>query len=213
MIRIDMVLAFLILVNLMLLGSSRLAACIRLTSAQGIALGLLTILVHAHDLNVRVLLLAAGSMVLKGLVFPLLLFRALRKADVRRTMEPFIGYAASLLVGLLCLGVSLWFGTRIPLPDPTSSYLVVPVALFTILTGLLLIVSRRKALTQVIGYLVLENGMYVFGIVLVSEIPMLVELGVLLDVFVAVFVMGIAVYHISREFEHIDVSQLRTLKG
>ena len=72
--------------------------------------------------------------------------------------------------------------------------------------------SRRKALTQVMGYLVLENGIYLFGITLGREAPLLVEMGVSLDVFVAVFVMGIIIFHISREFDHIDVDQLASLK-
>jgi hydrogenase-4 component E len=88
----------------------------------------------------------------------------------------------------------------------------VPVALFTSLAGLFLIVSRKKALTQVLGYLVLENGIYAFGVGVVQGTPMLVELGVLLDVFVAVFVMGITIFHINRQFDHIDTDQLATLK-
>ena len=79
--------------------------------------------------------------------------------------------------------------------------------------GLFLIVSRKKAISQVLGYLVMENGIYVLGIWMVVEVPMLVELGVLLDAFVAVFVMGIATYQIRREFDHIDVDQLDSLKG
>ena len=78
--------------------------------------------------------------------------------------------------------------------------------------GLFLIVSRKTALMQVVGYLVLENGIYIFGMALAQEEPLLVEMGILLDVFVAVFVMGIAIFHISREFDHIDVDQLTSLK-
>jgi hydrogenase-4 component E len=89
---------------------------------------------------------------------------------------------------------------------------VLPVALTTILCGFLLIVSRRQALSQVVGYLVLENGIYIFGTALAHEEPLLVEMGVLLDVLVAVLVMGVAVFHISREFHHIDVDQLSQLK-
>ena len=75
----------------------------------------------------------------------------------------------------------------------------------------ILIVSRRKALTQVLGYLVMENGIYAFGVGLVPGTPVLVELGILLDVLVAVFVMGITIFHINREFEHLDTSRLTTL--
>jgi hydrogenase-4 component E len=68
-------------------------------------------------------------------------------------------------------------------------------------------------MNQVIGYLVLENGIYTFGLAIVRDIPVLIELGVLMDMFVAVFVMGIAIYRINREFDHIDSDRLNTLKG
>ncbi len=80
------------------------------------------------------------------------------------------------------------------------------------MVGLLLIVSRRKAVMQTLGYLAMENGIYAFGLAFAVEEPLLVEMGVLLDVFVAVFVMGIAIHHISREFDHIDTDRLSTLK-
>ncbi len=91
--------------------------------------------------------------------------------------------------------------------------MVIPVAFFTIMSGLFLIISRKKALTQVLGYLVMENGIYVFGTSIAAKQPLVVELGILLDVFVAVFVMDIAIFHISREFEHTDVDKLDKLKG
>jgi hydrogenase-4 component E len=67
--------------------------------------------------------------------------------------------------------------------------------------------SRSKAITQVLGYLTLENGVYAFGATVAFGMPILVELGILLDVFVGVFVMGIAIFHISRQFDHIDTDQ------
>ena len=84
--------------------------------------------------------------------------------------------------------------------------------MFTTLSGLFMIVSRRKALTQVLGYLTMENGVYVFGASLAVREPLLVELGILLDVFVGVFVMGIVIYQINREFDHIDTDRLSVLK-
>ncbi len=90
--------------------------------------------------------------------------------------------------------------------------LLVPSALATILLSLVVLVSRTKALTQVLGYLMLENGIFTFGLVLLHDMPFLIELGVLLDLFVGVFVMGIVVYHINQEFDHIDSYHLTTLK-
>ena len=205
-------LAFLVLTNLALLGLSRLTTCVRVVAVQGVVLGLFTLAIHGKDLTLHPVALASGSVLLKGMVIPWLLFHALREASVRREVEPYVGYLGSTLIGVLALLLSLWIGNRLPLPSPVISPLVVPVALFTIIIGLFLIVSRKKAVTQVLGYLVLENGIYAFGVALVLEEPFLVELGVLLDVFVAVFVMGITMFQIQRTFDHIDTDQLSTLK-
>jgi hydrogenase-4 component E len=210
---IEALLLAVVLVNLRLLGSSRIGACVRVVAVQGIVLGLLTVAIHGASISVHVLLLAAGSMAIKGAAFPWLLFRAIREARVRRDIEPSVGYISSLFAGLLGLGIAVWLGGRLPLPPTATSRLVVPVALFTIFTGLFLIVARKKALMQVLGYLVLENGIYTFGVALLLETPLLVELGVLLDVFVAVFVMGITIFHINRTFDDIDTDLLSTLKG
>lgn len=209
---IETILAFLVLANLIVLASSRLSACIRAIAAQGIALGLLPLVAYDTDLTARVVFLAAGSMLLKGAVFPMLLTRAARDAEVRREVEPFVGYTMSIAFGSLALAISLWIGSRLPLPHATFSPLVVPVALFTLFVGLFTIISRKKALSQVLGYVVLENGIYAFGVAAALEEPLLVELGVLLDVFVAIFVMGIAIFHISREFDHIDTDRMTTLR-
>jgi hydrogenase-4 component E len=209
---IDPILVFVALVNLTLLGSSRLAACIRLSAAQGMALGVLPLLVAEHGIGVRLILVALVTFILKGVAFPRLLLRAIRSAAVRHEVEPIVGYAASILLGILMLALSFWMAARFALPRPAASPLILPLALATILIGLFLIVSRRKALMQVVGYLVLENGIFIFGVALAQEQPLLVEMGILLDVFVAVFVMGIMIFHISREFDHIEVDQLSALK-
>jgi len=213
---IQFILIFVVLTNLTLLGSSRRSSCIRLVAAQGILLGLLPLVLPEEGLTTSALVLALASIVLKGVVFPRLLLRAERTAGVKREFQPIIGYSASILLGILFLAFSMWLGTRLELPLPLRSLigakLAVPVSLFSILIGLLLIISRNKALTQVLGYLVMENGIYIFGVSLVREQPWLVETGILLDIFVAVFVMGIAIFHISREFDHMDVDQLTVLK-
>lgn len=209
---IDTALVFLALTGVLLLGSSQLTRCIRIVACQGILLGGVTLAGHAHEIGVRVVSLTVLIVTLKGAVFPWLLSRVLRGADIRREVEPLVGYITSLLAGGLGLALSFWLSTRLPLPTAPMSRLVVPVALFLTLVGLFLIVTRRTALMQVLAYLVLENGIYTFGVGVVHGTPMIVELGVLLDVFVAVFVMGIAIFHINREFDHIDANQLTALR-
>ncbi len=208
---IDSILILLTLTGFVLLGSSRLAACIKAVGIQGALLGLLALVVQSGDLSITGVVLALIGATVKGILLPVLLFRAMREADTTREVEPLISFNLSVLAGALELAMSLWIGRHLRLPaDPVSSFFV-PAAIFTILAGLLVIVSRRKAITQVIGYLMLENGVYVFGTAVALRMPVLVELGILLDVFVGVFVMGIAVFHISRQFDHIDSLRLASL--
>jgi hydrogenase-4 component E len=213
---IQPILIFVVLTNLAVLGSSRRRSCINLVAAQGILLGVLPLALPEEGHALSAIVLSLASIILKGVVFPRLLLRAERTAGVKRELQPMIGYSASILLGIMFLAFSLWLGSRLALPAPlrdsVGSQLAVPVSVFSILIGLLLIISRNKALTQVLGYLVLENGIYIFGVTLVRDQPWLVETGILLDVFVAVFVMGIAIFHISREFDHMDVDQLTVLK-
>lgn len=208
----DSILIILILLNLVLLGSSRLRNAIRMVAAQGFLLGLLPLLTHTGGAWKAALLLGAGSAGLKGFVFPALLNRAMRETQVRRDIEPLVGYVYSLLIGVGVLVVCAVWGARLPLPWPAPSLLLVPAGLFTAWTGLFLIMARRKAITQVLGFIVLENGVFILGLLLADAMPLLVELGVLLDVFVAVFVMGIMIFHINREFDHINVDQLSALR-
>lgn len=200
----------LILTNMVVLGSSRLRACIRVVAAQGVALGILPLIIHSFE--PQLLIFAVLSVLLKGVIFPLMLWRTLRQLNVWREDNPYIGYGLSLLMGPVALAFSYWISTRLPMPFSVHSPMLIPVAMFTLIVGLFIIVSRKKALTQVLGYLVLENGIYAFGMAIASQQPMLIELGILLDVFVGVFVMGIAIFHISRQFDHINTDQLSTLR-
>jgi hydrogenase-4 component E len=208
----DLILILVVLLNLKLLASSRLGGSIRTVAVQGVLLGCLPLVVHSHAAPLRVALLAVGSILLKGLVFPRLLFRALREADVSREVEPYVGYVSSLLIGLLALLVSFWVAARLPFPKPLGASVLVPTALFSIQAGLFLIIARKRAVNQVLGFIVLENGIFTFGVGVMGETSLLVELGVLLDVLVAVFVMGITIFHINREFDHIDTDRLSALK-
>jgi hydrogenase-4 component E len=210
---IELATVLLFLANLAMLGSSELGACVRIAAFQGFLLGLFTLIVRADVLTARLVFLGVFSIGMKGLVFPFLLLRGMREAGIRREVEPFVGYSLSIIAGLGMLAASIWIAARFPVPGPAISSFVFPVALSTVFAGLFLVISRRKALNQVIGYLVFENGIYMFGVAAVGEVPLLVEFGVLLDVFVAVFVMGIAINHINREFDHIDADQLSSLKG
>ena len=212
-ILVDAMIVLLLLTNLRLIASSRIVSCIHVVAFQGMLLGILPLLIGAEGpMTLRALILSAITVLLKGVIFPWLLLRAQKAAHVVREVEPLVGYTTSLLVAALLLALAMWFGNRLPLPVPVETTLMVPLAMFNILIGLFVLVSRRNALNQVLGYLVMENGIYAFGLAFALEEPFLVELGVLLDVFMAVFVMGIAIFHISREFDHMDTDRMSILK-
>lgn len=209
---VSAIVVLIIITDFLLLGAGRLKAAIRIVTIQGLALGLLPLFVHQDGLTLRLGLIAALVIALKGIAFPRLLMRSLRELSTVHTITYYVGPMASLLVGILVMGSSLWWGYVLPLPDNTGYRLAMPMVFFTIVTGLFLIVSRRQAFMQIIGYLALENGIYAFGVFFAQSESMLIEIGILLDVFVGVFIMGVMVFHISREFDDLESGQLSTLR-
>lgn len=123
-----------------------------------------------------------------------------------------VSFISSLLLGALGTGLAMVFSYTLPLAEQHTNLLLVPASLSTVWTGFLLLTTRRKAITQVVGYLLLENGIFLFGLLLLEAVPFLVEIGVLLDLFTGVFVMGIIIHHISREFASISTERLTELK-
>lgn len=212
----DRLMLLLILSDLALLGTRRLVRVILIAAFQGLLIGALALAAHEGPLTLRALWLAGLGLGLRGLVFPWLLRMVVRRTGADRfehRLQPYVGYGPSLLLGIAMLGGAMALGARLPLPAATLSGLVVPAALFTMFTGLFLVIARRKALRQCLGYVILENGIYAFGVAAVGDVPALVELGALLDLFLAVLVMGVAVYRITEEFDHMDTDRLDVLRG
>lgn len=206
----DQLLVLVMLINFVLLGSSRLAFAIRAVAAQGVLLGFLPLIIHPFSW--RLAGITAGILLAKGVAIPMLIDDAVKKAQIKREVEPFIGYVTTLLLGAVFTALAFVFAQRLPLAPEHQDLLVVPASIATLLTGFLVLTSRRKAISQVIGYLVMENGIFIFGLLLTEAMPMMVEAGVLLDLLVAIFVMGIVINHISHEFSSIDTSRLSALK-
>jgi hydrogenase-4 component E len=209
--NLDPLLVLVLLLNLSLLGTTRLRAVIGGSALQGVVLGVLAFVVHGHA-AVQPFVVAVGAVVVKGFVIPRLLYKAMRDTATHREIEPFIGIIPSLLLGALGTGLSVLFAQTLPLVPEHQATLLLPTSFATVLTGFLILTTRRKAITQVVGYLVLENGIFVMGLALLEAMPVLVEAGVLLDLFVGIFVMGIIINHISREFSSMDTARLSSLK-
>lgn len=215
----DPLLVLVMLLNFYHLSTTRLRALILAVAGQGVILALLYPLAHfggseSHGPGtiIRLLVLTAAMVVAKGYVIPRMLLGALRELDILRRIESYIGFVPTLLLGAAGTSLVMVFAWTLPLLPSHSSTLVVPASLSTVLTGALLLMTRKKALTQVVGYLVLENGIFLFGLLLVGAIPFLVEIGALLDLLVGVFVMGIVVHHVNREFAVGEAEPMTSLK-
>jgi hydrogenase-4 component E len=196
--------------NLLALGSSRLPSIIGAAAVQGMVLGLLPLLLD-HEFHWLVGLVAVGTVAVKGFVIPHLLRRALRAANIEREVEPLIGFIPSLLLGAAAtIGAGALAGA-LPLRPEHAGSLLVPGSFATVVSGFLLLMGRTKAISQVCGYLLLENGIYLFGLLLIRATPLIVEAGILLDLTVGVFVIGIIVDRIQREFDTLDTRKLTAL--
>jgi hydrogenase-4 component E len=208
---LDPLLVVVLLLNFFLLGTTRLRAVIGGSAFQGVVLGILAFVVHGHAAW-EPFLVAAGAVLVKGFIIPRLLYKAMRDVAIHREVEPFIGFIPSLLLGAVGTGLAVLFAQTLPLAPSQRASLLLPTSFATVLVGFLILTTRRKAITQVVGYMVLENGIFVMGLALLEAMPLLVEAGVLLDLFVGIFVMGIIINHISREFSSLDTARLSSLK-
>ena len=202
---LQLLLLVLTLNNLALLGVDRLRSLIRLITLQGVLLaGVLLALDH--------ILLAPAVLVIKGGILPYLLNRTRRRIGAEPHLRPRFGYGWAVLAGMGGLLFSFWLEGRLPMPPGLFPPLLLPAALTTLFCGLVLVVGRVTALSQVMGDLVAENGIFLLGIPLMSAGAIWFELTLLLDIFVAVFVMGIAINHINDTFESIDVNRFHNLR-
>jgi hydrogenase-4 component E len=201
----------LILSCLLLLGSSRLHVAIRVVAVQGILLGVLPIIRAADDIDLAIVILGLSTIISKSILLPWLMTVCVRLSGIRREIEPFVGFGPSLLCGTALLGLAVWITARLQLTQSEAPLVLLTSSFFAILVGLFLMVARRQAITQSLAYLVLENGVYGVGVSMSLDFPFVVELGILLDVFVGVFLMGNLLFHLDREFDHLDTDKLTEL--
>ena len=138
----------------------------------------------------------------------------MRKIQIRREIEPIVSYHVSIFIGLAIILTSVFVSHRMETVALSAHPLLLPAAFTTLSAGLFLLMARRKALTQVIGYLMMENGIYLAGSALARQThtQYLVEFGVLLDVLVGVMIMGIILHQINDSFDDADTTFLESLR-
>ncbi len=208
---INSLIIVLVLVNFLALGSSQIGTVIRLSALQGLLLGFMPLMMEGVG-EIHIPLLCLGIIAIKGFLIPSLLFKAMRDVKIRREVEPLLGFIPSMLLGALGTVLGLLYSSHLPLMPLHKGTLILPGSFSTILTGFIMLTTRHKAITQVVGFLILENGIFVFALLLLETMPFLAEVGVLLDLFVCIFVLGIILNHIQKAFSSLDSNKLTSLK-
>lgn len=211
----ESILVIILLSVLLSLGSTRLMALVKIMALQGIMVSLTPLFLSSQGVPSTGGIIFFQIMILiKGLLIPGLLYMAVKKVSIKREIEPFIGYHASLLSGLAIILISLFITSHLHLSLPPGRDMVLITAITTLASGFFLMMARSKAITQVIGYLMLENGIYLIGTALTkhSHTLYIVEFGVLLDLLVGVMIMGIILHNINSAFDDVDTTLLGRLK-
>ena len=197
----------------LMVGQKALFTTIRLYAIQSLLLGAVAVTIALSEPRHHLLVMAALTITLKGIVIPWFLMRMIDRIGIHREIEPFVNVPASLLV---CLGLTV-VGYRVStgFPEGTEgvTHHLVGVALSMLLIGLFLMVTRKKAVTQILALLTVENAVFLVVLGVTSGMPLVVELGIAFDVILAVMVLGILVHRIVDRFESMDVSRLSKLKG
>jgi hydrogenase-4 component E len=197
----------------LMVGQKALFTAIRLYAVQSLLLGTVALTIALSEPRHHLLVMAALTITLKGFLIPWFLMRMIDRIGIHREIEPFVNVPASLLV---CLGLTV-VGYRVStgFPEGTQgvTHHLVGVALSMLLLGLFLMVTRKKAVTQILALLTVENAVFLVVLGATSGMPLVVELGISFDVILAVLVLGILVHRIVDRFESMDVSRLSKLKG
>ncbi len=157
------------------------------------------------------LVLAGVVLVVKAIAIPWYLIWATRKLEIRRDAGVLLSPTWALLFGCAVLVAGYFLAPQIAVAS-MGNIGAAGMALSILFIGMLLMITRRLALSQVVGFLILENGIFLYGLTQTHGMPLMVEMGVIFDVLVGVLIAGLVMFRLNRSFEHIDVSQLRGLR-
>jgi hydrogenase-4 component E len=200
-----------VICNLSLLATGRLTAMIRGVAAQGALLSILPLLLPNPAQKTHVIVLVVLTIAIKGIFIPGFLFKAIRNVRTAREIDPVVGNSLSILCGILAAGVSFFVLRKVPFYSMVVSPFHASTAMTTAFIGLFLIITRRNVVSQIIGYIVFENAGFILGVSIAAFQPFFIEMGVLLDLLVGVFIMAMAVKYVRTEHDTISIRPLERL--
>jgi hydrogenase-4 component E len=204
--------ALLLLLSFAMLSQRRVVALVNMLALQGALLFIATLLL-AWRTGDRNLYISAGlTLGLKVIFLPWLLHRLIRRLGVYWDTEPLLNITGTMLVGVLVVIFSFGLAQPISALASTATRNSIGIAVAVILIAFLTMITRRKAMSQVVGFLSMENGLFFGAMSATYGMPMIVELGVALDVLVAMLVLGVFFFQIREQFDSLDLKNFETLK-
>jgi hydrogenase-4 component E len=209
---INLCAAAMLLLAFAMLSQRRILSLINLFAAQGLVLALSTTLVAALTGQSHLYLSAALTFSLKVLILPWILHRLIRRLNVKWDVETLINIPTTMLVGLVLVILAFNLAAPIAQLAGTVTRATLGIALASVLLAFLMMITRSKAVPQVIGFLAMENGLFFAATATVYGMPMVVELGVALDVLIAALILGIFLFEIRERFDSVDTRHLERLK-
>jgi len=210
-IPVDLTLSLVLLSVLFSFGSSRLPGLIKVLAFQGVVVSIVPLII-GHDMTAGGILFTLATLTIRGIVIPFCIYFAIKKVAIRREVEPIVGYHASVLAGLGLIVAAMVVSHRFNAPSIGASVLLLPTAIALLVAGMFLLMARRNAIAMVLGYIMMENGIYLVGTTFSVRALHIVEFGILLDVLAGVMIMAVILQNIKQTFDDVDTALLRTLK-
>lgn len=198
--------------TILLIVRTRLEGQVRVFALQSFVLALLSELIAAYSGSLELFGVGVALVVVKVIMIPRVLNRAVAKIGLERVAAPYLAPAPALMIcGALTI-IAFYIMTPIAASNPLPTADAIPLAFSGVLIGFFIMVNRRRAVTQILGFLMLENAIFLLALLATYGVPFIVEMGVFLDVLVAVLIMEVFVYRIKDNFDSIDVGELGKLK-
>lgn len=209
---LNLVCGGLLLSAVLMVWRRELTSIVRLLLVQGVLLAALAALLGAREGSGELLGVAAGVLLLKGAVLPEVLRRVLRDTGDVRDAEPLVNVAASLVAAALLTLLAYAVSRPLVALAPSPATHALPVGLAVVFLGFFVLVTRRRALSQVVGFLLLDNGIAATAFLATAGVPLIVELGVSLDLLLVVLVLQVLTARMRLAFGHSDLDELRELR-
>ncbi|MEP7208136.1 MAG: formate hydrogenlyase [Casimicrobiaceae bacterium] len=209
---INLLAAVLLLLAFAMLAQRRLPSLINLFGLQGLSLAISTAVVAWGTHQPHLYWSAGLTLALKVVVLPILLYRLIRRLDVRWEVESLINIPTTMLVGIVLVVFSFNLAAPIAQLASTVTRATLGIAIGSVMISFLMMITRRKAIPQVIGFLSMENGLLFAATSATYGMPMVVELGIALDVLVGMLILGVFFFQIREQFDSLDLKHLEQLK-